>query len=279
MHATVFLLQGSRRARVGGAARQSQHHRQRRHGLAAGHAGARHQPALRTRRAHAASRRCSCGRASVQLGTARRLRRAAAVAEYIDTSLAPDGAVTALNGRDNVRVTIPAICRAPAARAVAAPLVNGVGEAGPRPDRDDLRKWRRVPRGGVEGDAPARVARARTLKAAMSRRLARSTRRDFSEGFRFEDGKIVATSADAAYQITKGTLALEAPTGRVAARRGRTGRRSMPQSIDVTLSPRAAERRRQGVGTVRRRTPQGERGHHAAERERSRCGHSRQVRV
>ena len=164
--------------------------------------------------------------ASIQLARPGRVARAAARWPSSSTrSLAPDGAVTRLVGRDNVRVTIPAIGRRRRARRHRT-AAQRRRRSRPRPDRDDLRERRRVSRGGV-----ARARPAASRAPGRSRRRCRADgaidQADFSDGFRFEDGKLVATSADAVYQVTKGTLALRGPTGGdAAARRGRTRRRS-----------------------------------------------------
>ena len=114
-------------------------------------------------------------------------------AEFIDTGLAPDGAVTRLVGRDNVQVTIPAAADT-AARVVKAPLVNAVGEAGrglTGMTFENGVEYREEASTGSSG----RSARAKTLKAVLAADGG-IDQADFSDGFRFEDGKLVATSTD-----------------------------------------------------------------------------------
>ncbi len=155
--------------------------------------------------------------------------------EFIDTGLAPDGQVTRLLGRDNVRVTIPASADA-AARVVAAPLVNAVGEAGrglTAMTFENGVEYREEASKGTTG----RVARAKTLKAALAADGA-IDQADFSEAFRFEDGKMVATSTTAVYQITKGSLALRSPNTATAPHVEDERVSLNARIIDVTLTPR-----------------------------------------
>lgn len=176
-------------------------------------------------------------------------------ADTIDTSIAPDGSVTRLVGRDQVRVALPATSDA-SARTVTAALLDGTGEAGKgltSMSFDGGVEYREDAAKGSNG----RVARARTLKAAIS---ASGTieEANFAGAFRFEDGKLVATSAAARYQVTRGGLELtgSAQTGRPKVVDERVTIDA--DKIDVTLSPRhlrasgsvqselAATRRRSG---------------------------------
>ncbi len=155
--------------------------------------------------------------------------------EFIDTLLAPDGAVTSLNARDNVRASIPATADS-AARIVTAPILNATGEPGrglTLMTFENGVEYREVAATGSVG----RVARARTLKAGMSA-AATIEQADFSDDFRFEDGKLVATSASAAYQVIKGTLALKGSTGGKPPHISDERMTLDAQAIDVTLVPR-----------------------------------------
>jgi lipopolysaccharide export system protein LptA len=156
-------------------------------------------------------------------------------AEFIDTGLAPDGAVTRLHGRDNVQVTIPADADA-AARVVKSPLVNAVGE----PYRgltamtfENGVEYREEASKGTSG----RVARAKTLKAALAQTGA-IDQADFSDGFRFEDGKMIATSTTSVYQIAKGALALRSPDTATAPHVEDERVSLNARTIDITLTPR-----------------------------------------
>ena len=188
-HVDGVPAQGSRRARDAWSCAATRDHRQRRHGLAAGDAGARHQPALRARRAHPGAG--AAGRPEPAFNSHGRTGRAGQqlAAEY-DRHVARARRRGHRAHRPRQRPRHASGHRpTPARTSHVAARLDGVGAAGPRADRDDLRERRRVSRGRRRRGRPARVARARTLKAAMSPQLARSTRRDFSGGFRFEDGR------------------------------------------------------------------------------------------
>lgn len=157
------------------------------------------------------------------------------VADFIDTSLAPDGTVTALNGRDNVRMTVPPTAEA-AGRTVTSPVMSAVGEPGrglTAMTFENGVEYREEPGKGTGG----RVARARTLKAGMAP-SGTIDQAEFTDGFRFEDGKLVATSANATYQVTKGALGLRGPTGATLPHIADERITLSAQTIDVTLSPR-----------------------------------------
>lgn len=157
-------------------------------------------------------------------------------ADAIDTSLAPDGAVTQLIARTGVRVTLPAAADR-TARTIAAQALNGRGAAGRGLTAMSFD-------GGVEyqeeaaAGRPARVARARTLTTSLA---ADGAIEDavFAGGFRFEDGRLVATSADATYHVMKGTLALRGPPSGPTRPHVADERVTVDgDTVDVTLSPR-----------------------------------------
>ncbi|MET0214554.1 MAG: hypothetical protein ABW292_16200 [Vicinamibacterales bacterium] len=156
-------------------------------------------------------------------------------AEFIDTGLAPDGAVTRLLGRDNVQVTIPAAADA-AARVVKAPLVNAVGEAGRGLTGMTFENGVEYREEGSKGSS-GRSARAKTLKAVLAADGG-IDQADFSDGFRFEDGKLVATSTTAVYHIVKSALALRSPAAATAPHVEDDRVSLNARIIDVTLSPR-----------------------------------------
>ena len=156
-------------------------------------------------------------------------------ADFINAGLAPDGAVTELHGRDNAVVTLPATAEA-AARTVAAPLVNATGESGRGLTAMNFEN-------GVEyredafKEKPARVARARTLKAAMATDGA-IDQAEFSERFSFEEGPTRAASTNAVYNVTKGTLALRGAAGSPPPHIEDSRVLLDAATIDVTLAPR-----------------------------------------
>ena len=156
-------------------------------------------------------------------------------AELIDTSLAPDGAVTSLHARDQVRVTLPAAAGA-TPRTVTAPVLSAVGESGrgiTTMTFQDGVEYREAAGKGVAG----RVARARQLEAAMSP-AGTIDEAAFTGDFRFEDGALAATSPAAVYQIGKGTLALSSAEGAPPPHIADERLTLDAQTIDVTLTPR-----------------------------------------
>ena len=105
--------------------------------LAAGHAGQRHQPATTDPTGERWSSAVLMRQASVQLARPDGSPGQTLAGEFIDTGLAPDGAVTRLLGRDNVRVTLPAIGRRRRACRRCTPRQRR-RRGRPRPDRDDF---------------------------------------------------------------------------------------------------------------------------------------------
>jgi len=204
------------------------------------------------------------GDSSVQLAGPNGTAGQQLLAATIDTALAPDGAVTKLVGREQVRVSLPASADAPP-RTITAPQVDGTGQAGrgltsmvfdngvefcedgrkdappaTSPIDDRIRACQEARKTGG-----ARTARARKMTAALSEQGSVDSA-DFVGGFRFEEGRMTATSADAQYQVAKGAVELKnGPDSRpkVADERVTVD----ADKIDVTLSPRVLV----ASGTVR----------------------------
>jgi lipopolysaccharide transport protein LptA len=175
------------------------------------------------------------GQSSIQLARADGSPGQQLLAESLDTSLAPDGAVTRLFGRENVRVVLPATADA-AARSVVAPLLNAGGEPGrglTAMTFENGVEYREEASKGTGG----RVARAQKLHAGLSP-SGMIDQADFTGGFRFEDGALVATSGEASYQVTKGTLTLKSPGGAAQPRVADERVTLNADLVDVTLSPR-----------------------------------------
>jgi lipopolysaccharide export system protein LptA len=174
------------------------------------------------------------GQSSVLLGRPESGPPQQLAAESIDTSLAPDGSVTLLLARTQVVVILPASGDR-SARTITAPSLDGGGQPGRGLTTMSFD-------GGVEyrEDASksggARVARARTLKTSLSEGNAIDDA-VFGGGFRFEEGKLVATSVDATYQVTKGALALRGGSGTTRPHVNDERLSVDGNSIDVTLSP------------------------------------------
>jgi lipopolysaccharide export system protein LptA len=125
-------------------------------------------------------------------------------ADTTDVTLAPDGSVTSLLARANVRVTIPA-AGAVAGREVTSQSLSASGAAG-RGLTQMLFQDAVVYREDVPG-GPPRLVQSRTLNASLADG---STIEQalFSGGFSFDDGRMTAQSLEAVYSVTKGRLEL-----------------------------------------------------------------------
>jgi lipopolysaccharide export system protein LptA len=198
------------------------------------------------------------GRSTLQLAGVGAAPGQQLTAEYMDVSLTADGSVRSLGAREQVRVTLPASGEA-GARIVQAPLLNAQGEAGRGLTQMKFAngvEYREEGRAGTN----SRLARAQTLDAALTPTGAMDEAA-FGGGFRFQDGRLTATSTDARYHVTHGTLQLESAPG--AARPHVADDRVAIDATDiaVTLSPRqmtASGKVRTELSPDRRRD--GERG-------------------
>src|SRR5262245_39454626 len=127
------------------------------------------------------------------------------VAGTMDIGLAPDGSTpTALTGRDAVRLTIPPE-GATLGRTIQAASLNAQGEPGRGLSRALFT-------GNVQfrerGPNVNRAASAATLDVGLKRGMSAIEDAKFSHSVRFEEGKLLATSAAARYDVDKGTLQL-----------------------------------------------------------------------
>lgn len=175
------------------------------------------------------------GNADVRLAAPGAASEQQLAAQSLDVALAPDGAVTGLAARDQVRVVLPSVAGA-AARAVTSQTLQGEGAPGRGLTRmifeGDVRY-----REETGGGKTARTARSRLLNASLTD-AGGIDEALFSGGVTFEDGAMVATSVNAAYQVSKGLLALRAP-GDEAQPQMKDPRLDLrATSIDVTLNPR-----------------------------------------
>jgi lipopolysaccharide export system protein LptA len=154
--------------------------------------------------------------------------------ESLDITLAADGAVTQLLGRDNVRATIPPTPNA-AAREVTAQTLAASGRGGQTLNQM-LFETNVVYREDVPGSDP-RLVRSRTLNATLAD-TGTIDQANFSGGFVYEQGRTKAESVEAAYNVKNGTLALRAPESAKppSIRNDRVDLRNAA-TIDVTLSP------------------------------------------
>ncbi|MGH9202152.1 MAG: LptA/OstA family protein, partial [Vicinamibacterales bacterium] len=166
-------------------------------------------------------------------------------AEFLGVSLAPDGALTALSSRDHVEVVLPAIGDVPP-RTIRSTSLSATGAAGQGLTAMKFQE-------GIEFEEAAtperavRSARAKTLDAQLNPGTDALRQAQFSGAFRFEEGPMRASSAEALYEIERGQLAL---TGREGGNPPHVEDDNVTidaDRIDITLSPRKMV----AVGTVR----------------------------
>lgn len=159
-------------------------------------------------------------------------------ADTLDASLAPDGQLTRLVGRDRVRVALPASGEA-TARTIGATVLNATGEPGRGLTSMTFEGGAEYREEATAGGA-ARTARARSLTAALSSGDVIETA-TFDGGFHFEEGRLTADSGRARYAVSKGVLDLSSPPG-VQRPRVRAERASIDaDEVHVTLSPRVLD--------------------------------------
>lgn len=136
--------------------------------------------------------------------------------ETIDVSMAADGTLTSVVGRDNVRLDLPAGTDTPP-RVITAQTLDGAGQAGK--GLTDLTFTRDVvyeeqaPRAtGAAADTPGgrRTARSQRLEASLADDAV--SKAAFSGGVTFEEDGLKACAANAEYRPEQGTLALRGET-------------------------------------------------------------------
>jgi lipopolysaccharide export system protein LptA len=157
------------------------------------------------------------------------------VGENMSIAFAPDSSVEAVAARERVEVTLPAT-KDTAARTIRSNVLNATGNA---QGLDTMRFGEGVSYNEAATKTQgARTARARQLEARLE--PAAGTLRDarFTGSFRFEEGAMVATSAEARYQIGAGTLELTGIEGNAAPEIRDASLTINADRIDVTLSPR-----------------------------------------
>lgn len=138
-------------------------------------------------------------------------------AELIDIGLSADGTTpTSLVANDEVALQLPADRGSPITRRVTASRLDGAAR-----DGQGLSAARFVGNVEFREQRPAaggtaaldRVARSRTLDAAMQPGLGAISTATFGGGVTFRDGDMEAAAPDAVYDLTTGGLNLSAPAG------------------------------------------------------------------
>jgi len=154
--------------------------------------------------------------------------------DVLDVGLAPDGSVTKVVGRDNVRLDLPASSDSPArgikARAIDADGVAGQGLTAAR-FTDDVEY-----REESGKSSPARTARSRTLNVALMNDTINNA--VFSGAVKFEEAGLKAASGEAHYDPAKGSLRLTGVESGAPPRVADEQVTIDALTIDVTLDPR-----------------------------------------
>jgi LPS export ABC transporter protein LptC len=126
-------------------------------------------------------------------------------ANVIDITLAPDGSTpVALAGRDNVQLTFPPEPGTPG-RTIRATSLDAKGEPGRGLTRALFTGNAQYRERGGSVD---RTATAQTLDVTLKPGFSSIEQATFSQGVRFEEGKMTALAAAALYDLEQGTLAL-----------------------------------------------------------------------
>ena len=145
------------------------------------------------------------GDASIQIAGEPGKQGRQIVATTIDIALAPDGSTpTALLGREAVQLTFPPEPESPG-RTIRSANIDAKGEPGKG-------LTRALFSGGVQyrerGGEIDRAVNSGTLDVGLKPGMSSIDDAQFAHAVRFEEGRMVALSAAAHYDIDKGTLAL-----------------------------------------------------------------------
>ena len=155
--------------------------------------------------------------------------------ENMTIALAPDASVSSLAARGKVEVSLPAAGDT-AARTIRSTSLTASGAAQGL-DKMEFTEGVSYDEAATKAHGP-RTARARTLEAALDPAAGTLQDAHFIGAFRFEDGALVATSADARYRIAAGTLDLSGKDGTTVPQIRNESLTIDADQIDVTLSPR-----------------------------------------
>lgn len=153
--------------------------------------------------------------------------------EALDIVVAPEGDVTAVLGRDNVRLDLPASSEAPA-RSVRARMLDATGEPGKGLTGarfTDNVQYREEPQKG-----PPRVARSSALRIALTQDAVSDA--VFTGSVKFEEQGLQASAREARYEPAKGVLRLLGADSGGGPRVADDEVTIEAESIDVTLEGR-----------------------------------------
>ena len=152
-------------------------------------------------------------------------------ADWIDATIAPEGAVTSLVARDRVAVTLPGGNGAPA-RTVRSQRLDGRGTPARGLTAMQFQTGVEFVEAPARGE-PGRRGRAETLDLRLDECGAVQTAQ-FSGGARFDAGELHATSRVADYDVAAGTLALSGRHGNTPPRV--TDRRATIDAEELTVA-------------------------------------------
>ena len=155
--------------------------------------------------------------------------------ESLDLTFGPDGSLTAVKGRQNVRVDFPA-APGTAARSVSAGAIDAAGAPGT--GLTSARFEEDVTfREALPGRGTPRTARSRTLRFTLDADVV--TTATFTGGVQFDDQGLQASGANALYDPAKGTLQLSSAAEGGGPRVSDDQVAIEADTIDVTLQGRS----------------------------------------
>lgn len=173
------------------------------------------------------------GHADIQVATKSGSSGQRLEGEYMDIGLEPDGSVRSLVTREGAIVTLPATRDMPT-RTIRSTVLTAVGNPqGLREMKFDEGVEYREAATTTQG---ARVVRARTLEAALEAASGALVEAHFIGAVDVSDGPLHATSADAVYKITEGTMTLSGKGTRPHVENDALAIDA--NTIEVTLNPR-----------------------------------------
>jgi lipopolysaccharide export system protein LptA len=126
------------------------------------------------------------------------------VGESLDVFLAPDASISALTGREKVRLDLPAAGESPAG-SISADALDGTGEAGRGLTTTDFRGKVEYKEAGKRG-AKDRIIRAESLTAMLADDAV--SQATFKGRVTFDDEELSARAAEISYQPRQNTIAL-----------------------------------------------------------------------
>jgi lipopolysaccharide transport protein LptA len=145
------------------------------------------------------------GNGAIELATKSGATAQRLSAGMIDIDVQPDGSVRSLAARENATVNLPAGSDT-GIRTIRSTSLTAAGEA---QGIDQMKFDEGVEyREAATKSHPARIAKARSLVATLEPSTGGLIEAKFSGNFTFSEGAMTATSTDATYNITAGSLAL-----------------------------------------------------------------------